>query len=149
MDHDECAKFTQKTSLPLAGLLPKYGVWLARRWRACKKEHIAAEDLLSSSGVAMDVLRAEWALQVSAQTRPLPRKCVSCNPAIRVVHVRFRPIAERRQRRDTSYSCSPNIGRRVSRRDQRPRTQTCGRAYGTRRNYWRDHGTTRELPIEP
>ena len=24
MDHDECAKFTQKTSLPLAGLLPKY-----------------------------------------------------------------------------------------------------------------------------
>ena len=24
MDHDECAQFTQKTSLPLAGLLPKY-----------------------------------------------------------------------------------------------------------------------------
>ena len=23
MDHDECAQFTQKTSLPLAGLLPK------------------------------------------------------------------------------------------------------------------------------
>ena len=24
MDHDKCAKFTQKTSLPLAGLLPKW-----------------------------------------------------------------------------------------------------------------------------
>ena len=26
MDRDECAKFTQKTSLPLAGLLPKFEV---------------------------------------------------------------------------------------------------------------------------
>ena len=27
MDHDECAKFTQKMSLPLAGLLPKWLNW--------------------------------------------------------------------------------------------------------------------------
>ncbi|KII82805.1 hypothetical protein PLICRDRAFT_120248, partial [Plicaturopsis crispa FD-325 SS-3] len=50
------------------------GAWLFRRWLQCEKKKTDAIAKLKSSGTSDDVLRREWAAQVSEQTRPAPRR---------------------------------------------------------------------------
>lgn len=48
------------------------GDWFKRRWLATQKQEATAMAELNKTGIALDVLRAEWALQVQTQTKPLP-----------------------------------------------------------------------------
>ncbi|KAF7964775.1 hypothetical protein HWV62_3126 [Athelia sp. TMB] len=50
------------------------GEWLARRWKMCHKRKVEAEKGLRKSGKALPFLREQWALQVTAQTKPMPRR---------------------------------------------------------------------------
>ena len=46
------------------------GEWLTRRRDNCRTKREEAEKWLQQSGIDEAVLRAEWAAQVVAQTRP-------------------------------------------------------------------------------
>lgn len=49
------------------------GSWLARRWKKCLHAQAKATVAVEQCGVSQDVLRAQWSLQASAQTRPAAR----------------------------------------------------------------------------
>jgi hypothetical protein len=53
--------------------LRQLSVWLARKWRHCAERKTEASSMLSSSPHSIDVIEAQWNLQVQAQTTPLPR----------------------------------------------------------------------------
>ncbi|KAJ6591791.1 hypothetical protein DFH09DRAFT_1073649 [Mycena vulgaris] len=55
------------------GSLTRLGEWIRHRHLHSVKKHLAAQDVLRESGQMMALLRAQWALQVTTQTRPLPR----------------------------------------------------------------------------
>ena len=53
------------------------GHWLQRRWFACQSRKSIAEAELLELNIAEDLLRSEWAAQVSEQTKPAPCMCNS------------------------------------------------------------------------
>lgn len=55
----------------------KLGQWLARKLLACDEKLNVVEEILLSCGFTETILRHEWAAQIEAQRRPLPRKCNS------------------------------------------------------------------------
>ncbi|KAF7965862.1 hypothetical protein HWV62_41202 [Athelia sp. TMB] len=50
------------------------GEWLARRWAVCEKRKAIALKGIRDSGKDTAFLRAQWAAQVTAQTKPMPRR---------------------------------------------------------------------------
>lgn len=50
------------------------GLWLARRWKKCVLARATAQSAVDDSGFSVDILRAQWSLQVDVQTAPAPRK---------------------------------------------------------------------------
>ncbi|KAJ3978579.1 hypothetical protein F5890DRAFT_1422496, partial [Lentinula detonsa] len=50
------------------------GAWLRRKLIACEQKYKEAEHALKACGFSEDLLRQEWAAQIEAQTRPLPRQ---------------------------------------------------------------------------
>lgn len=59
--------------------LYKFGHWLGRKVLLCNQKLVTAREALRSCGFSEEVLRQEWAAQVKAQTKPLPRKCpITC-----------------------------------------------------------------------
>ncbi|GLB34368.1 hypothetical protein LshimejAT787_0112520 [Lyophyllum shimeji] len=57
-----------------AETLERFGLWLLRRSRHAARKREAAEAILLECGQSEGFLRAQWAAQVRAQTKPLPRK---------------------------------------------------------------------------
>lgn len=53
--------------------LRRLGRWLRRKWYQCLSRLTDAEQDVHNSGHSSEVLRAEWLLQVQAQTKPIPR----------------------------------------------------------------------------
>ena len=56
--------------------LQRFGQWLRRKWFDCQSRLSTAQEEVRDSGVSPEELRAEWVLQVKAQTKPIPRKCL-------------------------------------------------------------------------
>lgn len=50
--------------------------WLQRRWYYCQQKKRAANEKLTQCNISKDVLRAEWAAQISEQTKPAPRALI-------------------------------------------------------------------------
>ncbi|KAG6915516.1 hypothetical protein DXG01_011112 [Tephrocybe rancida] len=55
-------------------IIEKLGHWLVQRTRQALSKRTAAESMLASCGQSERFLRDEWALQVAAQTKPLPQQ---------------------------------------------------------------------------
>ncbi|RDB26796.1 hypothetical protein Hypma_005259 [Hypsizygus marmoreus] len=55
-------------------ILTHLGQWLLRRSQHCHTKLLEAEALLRACGHNEEFLRAQWKAQVTAQTRPLPRR---------------------------------------------------------------------------
>jgi hypothetical protein len=51
--------------------------WIRRRHLHSVNKRTEARQMLADSGRPLTLLRAQWALQVAAQTKPLPRKSMS------------------------------------------------------------------------
>jgi hypothetical protein len=58
--------------------LPKLGPWLARTFAVTENKAMDNEEVLSQIGITEEILRKEWANQISAQTKPLPSKSFIC-----------------------------------------------------------------------
>ncbi|EPS94432.1 hypothetical protein FOMPIDRAFT_128943 [Fomitopsis schrenkii] len=54
--------------------LRRLGRWLRRKWYDCQHRLLAAKHEVEESGLSAEDLRAEWLLQVQAQTKPIPRQ---------------------------------------------------------------------------
>jgi hypothetical protein len=54
-----------------------YGSWLGWHWEACQARKAVCLQQLMDLGLDFNVLRGHWADQVTHQTRPLPRECLS------------------------------------------------------------------------
>lgn len=50
--------------------------WLQRWWYYCQQKKRAANEKLTQCNISKDVLRAEWAAQISEQTKPAPRALI-------------------------------------------------------------------------
>ncbi|TFY57790.1 hypothetical protein EVJ58_g6817 [Rhodofomes roseus] len=54
--------------------LRKLGQWLSRKWYRCHDRLSTAQREVQDSGFSSDELRAEWRLQIEAQTKPAPKQ---------------------------------------------------------------------------
>ncbi|KAH9828839.1 uncharacterized protein C8Q71DRAFT_859379 [Rhodofomes roseus] len=54
--------------------LRRLGRWLRRKWYQCQDKLATARREVEQSGVSSEQLRAEWELQVQAQTKPPPKQ---------------------------------------------------------------------------
>jgi len=63
--------------------LQDLGSWLNRKWIKCQKRKTQALADLDELGIAIEVLRAEWAAQIKEQTKPLIRR--SANLANKII----------------------------------------------------------------
>ena len=52
--------------------LRRLGRWLRRKWYQCLARLSAAEQDVRDSGHSSEDLRMQWALQIQAQTKPMP-----------------------------------------------------------------------------
>lgn len=59
--------------------LLRLGRWLQRKTQQCQARRLEAEEVLTGCGHSDETLRTQWAAQVAAQTKPLPRK-YTCTP---------------------------------------------------------------------
>ncbi|RDB19557.1 hypothetical protein Hypma_013352 [Hypsizygus marmoreus] len=57
-----------------AAILMRLGQWLLRCSQHCHSKRSVAEDILAACGYTEEFLRAQWEAQVTAQTKPLPRR---------------------------------------------------------------------------
>lgn len=57
-----------------AANLLRLGSWLKCRSLRCAERRKEAEKKLRDCGIDEETLRAEWKAQITAQTKPLPRK---------------------------------------------------------------------------
>ena len=58
--------------------LRRLGQWLRRKWYDCHGRLRTAQEEVHDSRISPDELRAEWLLQVEAQTKPIPREFLLC-----------------------------------------------------------------------
>ncbi|KAJ7507645.1 hypothetical protein B0H11DRAFT_2218486 [Mycena galericulata] len=54
--------------------LLRLGEWIRRRHAHCVNKRVEAQKALGKSGKSVSLLREQWAMQVKAQTKPLPRQ---------------------------------------------------------------------------